>query len=659
MKSNLKDKLSKNFISIVIKPLILIGILLIILITIFRNYIFHQIHNVEIRKSKDILELIIHNRKNIINDGFNNFTIITKLKKQEDKTDMNISITNIIDKMLKKRLPFEADMFIVDKNGTIINISQKLKELINRRELNNNLYNRDYNIFNNHNNLLFQKIRNMIKNNINESNLSLDEDKLLIFQQELISINSTLILCVKESKILGSITKIKNDSLKFDILILFIFLVFLLIIYIFVMRDYNKFSQDVANPIISLSKISANINKYKNNNIVICSTDIDEINELNHNFIKMITKLNEKTQELKEFNKNLKIKVKEATKELREKNKNINHLLDSTMEAIIIWDDKYNIKHLNKSCSKIFEYDNLDILIGQNIYKVIPESEIKTLKKTLKQDNTDAYEINLYKNGNILFPALVKGTNTIIDNKIHRISTIIDLTNIKNQERLLLEQTRRAQMGEMLSMIAHQWRQPLSAISATAGSIIIGTQLKNINDEKILKLSSNIEDYTQHLSTTINDFRDFFKPNKAQENITYKELIDSVLNIMEVSIINKNIKLVKNLNDNKIFYTYSNELKQVIINLLKNAEDSLIESKTENPTITIYTHNNILEIADNGGGINNDIIDKIFEPYFSTKNKNGTGLGLYMSKTIIEKHCKGKLSVTNHNGAVFKIKLPT
>ena len=649
MKSNLKDKLSKNFISIVIKPLILISILLIILLTSFRNYIFHQIHNVEIIKSKAILELIINNRKNIINEEFIHLNRLAKLIKQENRIDINIPIKKIIDNMLKKELPFKANMFLINNQGIVTDMSEDVAKLINSNKFISHK---------NSGNLLFQAIKDMIDKDIEKKDISINNDNIFIFKQNLSYLNSILILCVKESNVLSSITIIKDASFKFDILILFIFLVFLLIIYIFVMRDYNKFSQDVAEPIISLSKISANINKYKDGNIPISNTDINEVNELNANFIKMISKLNDKTQELKEFNKNLKIKIKEATKELMEKNKNINHLLDSTMEAIIIWDDKYNIKHLNKSCGTIFQYDDLDKLIGQNIYKVIPECEIKTLSKTLKQDNTDAYEINLYKNGNILFPALVKGTNTIIDNKVHRISTIIDLTDIKNQEQLLLEQTRRAQMGEMLSMIAHQWRQPLSAISATAGSLIIGTQLKNINDEKILQLASNIEEYTQHLSTTINDFRDFFKPNKSQENITYKELIESVLNIMEVSIVNKNIKLIKNVDDNTIFYTYSNEVKQVIINLLKNAEDSIIDSNIENPTITISTYQSILEIADNGNGIPTDIIEKIFEPYFSTKNKNGTGLGLYMSKTIIEKHCKGKLSVKNNNGAIFRIALP-
>ncbi len=139
----------------------------------------------------------------------------------------------------------------------------------------------------------------------------------------------------------------------------------------------------------------------------------------------------------------------------------------------------------------------------------------------------------------------------------------------------------------------------------------------------------------------------------------YDELIQSVLNIIETSIENKNITLKQKLNSKEVFYTYPNEIKQVILNLIKNAEDILLEQKVLQPIITISTHKDTLTISDNGGGIPKNIINKIFDPYFSTKtNKDGTGLGLYMSKTIIEEHCNGCLSVSNSKtGAEFSIKL--
>jgi len=228
-----------------------------------------------------------------------------------------------------------------------------------------------------------------------------------------------------------------------------------------------------------------------------------------------------------------------------------------------------------------------------------------------------------------------------------------------DKDKAMIEQSRLAQMGEMISMIAHQWRQPLAAISSTSITINLKAELNTLTNEDALSLSKKITEYSQHLSSTINDFRDFFKSNKEKKHISYTQTIDSVLNIVEVSIQNKNIVIEKNLESTILFYTYANELKQVVLNLIKNAEDILIEKDIKKPKITIETKDNILFIKDNGGGIDTNIIDKIFDPYFSTKKqKDGTGLGLYMSKTIIEEHCNGKLTVSNDkNGAVFKVEL--
>ena len=212
-------------------------------------------------------------------------------------------------------------------------------------------------------------------------------------------------------------------------------------------------------------------------------------------------------------------------------------------------------------------------------------------------------------------------------------------------------------------MIAHQWRQPLAAISSTSAAINLKAKLGKLDKENAINLASKISGYSQHLSQTIDDFREFFKKNKEKRETTYTELINSVLSIIEESVQNKNITLIKELNCEDKLYTYSNEIKQVILNLIKNAEDILLEKSIEKPCIKVITYKKedtlILEISDNAGGIPENIIDKIFDPYFSTKiKKDGTGLGLYMSKTIIEEHCNGKIGVTNgEDGAIFKIEL--
>jgi len=226
-----------------------------------------------------------------------------------------------------------------------------------------------------------------------------------------------------------------------------------------------------------------------------------------------------------------------------------------------------------------------------------------------------------------------------------------------------MQQSKMAQMGEMLSMIAHQWRQPLSAISASGSAINLKAKLGKLDKDTAIELSNKIQGYTQHLSNTIEDFRDFFKENKEKQTTTLEAVVKSTLNIVETSLANQNIKVITAFTCNKELETYPSELKQVVLNIIKNAEDILLEKKVENPTITIETtckeKSKTIAIKDNGGGIPEDIKEKIFEPYFSTKlEKDGTGLGLYMSKTIIEKHCGGELHVDNDSeGAVFAIML--
>jgi len=237
---------------------------------------------------------------------------------------------------------------------------------------------------------------------------------------------------------------------------------------------------------------------------------------------------------------------------------------------------------------------------------------------------------------------------------------------IKNnrKDQAMLQQTKLAQMGEMMSMIAHQWRQPLSAISTLSQTINLKASLGNLDEETALRLSDTITDTAMHLSQTIDDFREFFKPRKEKRETSYSEIIEAVLNIIETSMVTKNIEVIRDIRCQEPFNSYPNEIKQVVLNLLKNAQDALLESEVEKPYIMIRSYRekdrHILEVSDNAGGIPETLMNKIFEPYFSTKKKkDGTGLGLYMSKTIIEEHCDGILKVRNSSeGAVFRIELP-
>ena len=248
------------------------------------------------------------------------------------------------------------------------------------------------------------------------------------------------------------------------------------------------------------------------------------------------------------------------------------------------------------------------------------------------------------------------------------------LDDVQKKEAMLIQQSRLAQMGEMISMIAHQWRQPLGAISAIAIDLNIKMQLelldfesdKGLNETKkyLTNEFESIDSLVQNLTRTIDDFRNFYKLDKLLVNINVNEVILKALGIIKASIINNNIEIIEEYYSNNKTTLYDNELFQVILNILKNSQDNFIENKIKNPYIKITTDDNSISISDNGGGIQEDIIEKIFDPYFSTKNeKNGTGLGLYMSKIIIEEHHNGELNVKNikdsdgSDGVCFNIKI--
>lgn len=236
----------------------------------------------------------------------------------------------------------------------------------------------------------------------------------------------------------------------------------------------------------------------------------------------------------------------------------------------------------------------------------------------------------------------------------------------KNKEKTLqiIHQSRLATMGEMVSMIAHQWRQPLASISTISGTLSLDIMMDNYKADFFQKELDAIDELAQHLSSTIDDFRDFFKTDKELCYEEIKRIVEKSFKIIAPTLEAKRITFNNCIEDNIFVNTYVSEIKQVLLNIMKNAEDVLVEKKIQNPTIWIRGSQNNgfaeLIIEDNAGGISNEVMNRIFEPYFTTKkSKDGTGLGLYMSKIIVEEHCKGKLSVENGEyGAKFTITIP-
>lgn len=237
-------------------------------------------------------------------------------------------------------------------------------------------------------------------------------------------------------------------------------------------------------------------------------------------------------------------------------------------------------------------------------------------------------------------------------------------------EKILSQQAKMAAMGEMIGNIAHQWRQPLSSITSNATSMIVQKEMSLLDDESLKKGLKEINKKSQFLSTTIDDFRNFFNSNKHKSTFVIKESIHDAITLLDSPFKRSDIQIVENISNIEI-KNYKNEFVQVIINILNNAKDALKPKHTDKfILIDVYKNNEHVEIIikDSGGGINEEIMDKIFDPYFTTKHQfQGTGIGLYMSNEIISKHMKGTIEASNeefvynnkrHKGAAFKISFP-
>ena len=229
---------------------------------------------------------------------------------------------------------------------------------------------------------------------------------------------------------------------------------------------------------------------------------------------------------------------------------------------------------------------------------------------------------------------------------------------IRKKEQALTQQTKLAAMGEMIGAIAHQWRQPLNALAINI-QLLEDLYEDGVLDSKTLKelVQKNMETI-QFMSNTIDDFRNFFRKDKEKVEFDIKEAIEKIIKLQKAQLSNHNIKIITNLESIK-FKGYKNEFMQVILNLISNAKDAIV-GKNREGVIKISSKKEedkiIIEIEDNGGGIPENLIDRIFEPYFTTKEEGkGTGMGLYMVREIIHR-MNGKISVTNtKEGAKFTI----
>ncbi|MEA3228239.1 MAG: PAS domain S-box protein [Campylobacterota bacterium] len=360
-------------------------------------------------------------------------------------------------------------------------------------------------------------------------------------------------------------------------------------------------------------------------------------------------------------------------------------IFENSSQAIMISDSNNEIISVNPAFTKITGYKEREV-IGRDP-KVLSSGThnrafYTEMWKSLDDDAHWSGKVyNRRKSGEI-YPELleintIKGVDDSVD---HYFALFSDFTREERykkehekQKESLFQQSRMAQMGEMISMIAHQWRQPLSAIATTTSSMKFSIELEDYDlytkegqenqNSYFLDKLTNIEDYVQGLTATINDFRNFYNPNKEYSTTTINTPVEKALYIIRASLESSGIKIEERYESDKIVTIHENEIIQVILNILKNAQDNFNEKKVKQPKIIINTKNSetltSIEIYDNGGGVPADIFPKIFDPYFSTKNeKNGTGLGLYMSKMIVENHHKGRFYALNRDdGVSFTIEI--
>lgn len=411
------------------------------------------------------------------------------------------------------------------------------------------------------------------------------------------------------------------------------------------LRSLHKTKSKVVLPVI----ISVQMLNIDNQNYVGGFVDyIDEICELNQ----------------EDFSALLHADLTSASteiKKLREQKQRLDLMMNTAPIAISVIDINMEYKAANKFLLDLLGVSE-SVFLGSKVGSIDQNTLFFEYVKQLFASNDEIYqkELELSPNGQKKWFHLV---GAILPNRLEAVIVGIDISEEKRKDELLVMQSRQAAMGEMIGHIAHQWRHPIASIGQMVENISLSFECGKLDatylDEKLSRINNQI----RYMSNTIDDFKNFFNPSKYKSTFCVCELVKKSLDLMQAMLIDKNIKTKIELQEDVSCATYGhpNEFSQVVINIIQNAKDALLSQMVFSPLITIkvYSENDciITTIEDNAGGIPDDIMPKIFNPYFSTKDASiGTGIGLYMSKVIIEKNMGGELKVENiGKGALFTI----
>lgn len=359
-----------------------------------------------------------------------------------------------------------------------------------------------------------------------------------------------------------------------------------------------------------------------------------------------------------------------SDEQLEQKKKELETIIQEAPNPIMLHNEKGKVLMVNRIWESLSGYAYEEINTVEKWAEVACSKNKPLMKEYMDKIYSLEHKIDMgeasvtTKEGNTLIWQFSSAPLGIIDGAQTVVTTAMDITELKKKDELMMAQSRHAAMGEMIGMIAHQWRQPIAGIAMDANNMLLDIALDTFSASDAAKYAQEILDQTSHLSKTIDDFRNFFKPDKSVISVKVENILENTLAIVKESLTNNNITLNTTYRSESLVDAYPRELMQVFINIINNAKDSLLSNhiKDGHIDINIYDDEEYVntEICDNGGGIDVTILPKIFDPYFSTKDeKTGTGLGLYMSKMIIEEHLHGLIEATNNTngGACFNVRL--
>ncbi len=357
--------------------------------------------------------------------------------------------------------------------------------------------------------------------------------------------------------------------------------------------------------------------------------------------------------------------INKKTKELIAEKDYSNTVIESSTNAVLTLGKDLKIKTYNKMAEKIFGFTKEEMLNKSALSNIIPKQYLKLHNAGIANYlNTgklkyagEVLEFEAYRKDGKIFPIRISFSSNSDKKDILLIANIQDISKERLKDKIFQEQTKFAALGEMIAIIAHQWRQPLAQLNFNCMFI-----KKKLKDDKLKEDISKNEEIIAFMSDTISSFENFYKKSD-DSTFTPLESIEQALKLTESLIQLNQIKLIKEIQSNITIFGNSNSLAQVVLSILQNMIDVIKLRKIQNPTIKIILKNmddNIkLSISDNAGGINVIPIEDIFEPFKSKKSIPSTGIGLYMSKLVIEEKFKGSVEAYNiDNGASFMITLP-